>query len=369
MRLVISAVNFTEGGPLTVLRDAVKNAAQYYPNWEIIVLVNRIGILSEYDVIELEFPKAKKSWIYRLWLEWWSFKSLSVRLKPDVWLSLHDITPRVLAARQYVYCHNPAPFCREKIPFAILEKNFLLFKFFYGILYGVFIKRNNAVIVQQEWLRKIFLERFSLRRVIVAHPQRPRLSLGSRARINSLPKTFFYPAFPRVFKNFELLGDAIEILEGNYQWRGEILITIDGTENLYAEKIYHRYRHLKSLKFIGLQSALQMDEYYSTVDALIFPSLLETWGLPLSEARDNGLPILVADLPYARETVGSYDKVILFEPHSPRALALLILDLHLGRQKFGAISGSAIDNPYADSWKELFDLLLIQDELAKNEIS
>ena len=70
MKLVISAVNFTEGGPLTVLLDAVKAAEENFPKWDITVLVNNAGIIRSDRVSVLEFPYAKKSWLIRLFYEW-----------------------------------------------------------------------------------------------------------------------------------------------------------------------------------------------------------------------------------------------------------------------------------------------------------
>jgi hypothetical protein len=40
-RLVVSAVNFTEGGPLTALRQCLASAARtLVPGWEIVALVH-----------------------------------------------------------------------------------------------------------------------------------------------------------------------------------------------------------------------------------------------------------------------------------------------------------------------------------------
>ena len=361
MKLVISAVNFTEGGPLTVLLDAVKAAEENFPKWDITVLVNNAGIIRSDRVSVLEFPYAKKSWLIRLYYEWFYFKALSIKLKPEVWLSLHDITPRVVVSRQYVYCHNPTPFSSEKISNQLLDWKFLLFKRFYGCLYGFFIKRNSAVIVQQSWLRKEFKIRYLIPRVIVAHPNNSDSFSPLTSRRNKLPSTFFFPAFPRVFKNFELLGHALEILEEDSFWRGRVLITIDGTENLYSSVIHKKFKHLKSLEFIGLQSPEDIRKRYSKVDALIFPSLLETWGLPITEAKLHNLPILAIDLPYAHEAVGSYNRVSFFSADNPQKLASLILSLHLGRQAFGAAHLDEIEKPYAADWAELFNILLVDD--------
>jgi glycosyltransferase involved in cell wall biosynthesis len=360
MKLVISAVNFTEGGPLTVLREIVRTAAAHFPDWTLYVLVHAQGTVNEPRVIELPFPTAKRSWVRRLLLEWFGFKRLSRELQPDVWLSLHDITPRVEAGRQYVYCHNPAPFCTVAIPGEQHDPRFMLFRRFYSTLYRCFIHRNAAVIVQQEWLRQLFVERFGARRVIVAHPEvsEPKTTLSR----HSAPSRFLYPAFPRVFKNFEVLGKCAVILESDPLWTGEIVLTIDGSENSYADEIRQRFGHLRTLRFTGLQQPHQMAALYEACDVLLFPSLLETWGLPLTEAKVRGMPILAASLPYAHETVGSYDRVDFFDPQCAEALSEQMLGLHIGTRHFGSTERVAPTAPYANGWRELLAILLVEDQ-------
>jgi glycosyltransferase involved in cell wall biosynthesis len=57
---------------------------------------------------------------------------------------------------------------------------------------------------------------------------------------------------------------------------------------------------------------------YQRADALIYPSLLESYGLPLTEAMAMGLPILVADQPYAHALCG--DDAIYFDAKSKEGL-------------------------------------------------
>lgn len=47
---------------------------------------------------------------------------------------------------------------------------------------------------------------------------------------------------------------------------------------------------------------------------LIFPSYIETVGLPLLEARSVGGIIFVADCPYAHEVLGDYENAYFFDP-------------------------------------------------------
>jgi glycosyltransferase involved in cell wall biosynthesis len=104
-----------------------------------------------------------------------------------------------------------------------------------------------------------------------------------------------------------------------------------------------------------------MDRQYAICDALLFPSLLETWGLPLTEAKARGIPILAADLPYARETVGTCSAVRFFDPHNPQGLAELLIELSLGRSQFEAVQRSEPEEPFADGWRALLKILLVDD--------
>jgi len=53
---------------------------------------------------------------------------------------------------------------------------------------------------------------------------------------------------------------------------------------------------------------------YQTSSALIYPSLFESFGLPLIEARDGGIPILAGELDYVRDIV---EPIEAFDPFSP----------------------------------------------------
>ena len=57
---------------------------------------------------------------------------------------------------------------------------------------------------------------------------------------------------------------------------------------------------------------------YAASRALIFPSLSESFGLPLIEARQVGLPILASELDYVRDVC---EPVHSFDPHSPVSIA------------------------------------------------
>lgn len=358
---MISAVNVIEGGTLTVLRDCVAAAESMLPpEWRLIALVNRVDLIDAKRTELLAFPLAKKSWFIRIFYEWYYFRGLSKKLKPDLWLSLHDITPRVVAARQAVYCHNPAPFYKASWHEARLDYSFLLFNKFYKYLYGAFIKRNSWVIVQQDWLRAEFKRMHGNLPIIVAHP-RSSESIDSPP-ISPVPvgkqTVFFFPSFPRVHKNFELLCEATRHLTDWGVDRFCVQITMAGNENPYAREIRAKYGRLKNLDFIGLQNREQMVRRYREADVIVFPGKLETWGLPISEAKGHGKSLLLADLPYAHETVGTYDKVSFFDPADPWALAGQMKAVIESTWRPTGQTARQPDAPFAADWNELWQVVM-----------
>jgi len=358
LRVVVSAVNFTEGGPLTVLRDCLASAAATLPaEWELVALVHRADLVQEPRVRLISIPNSKKSWFHRLYWEWFGFGRVSRELKPALWLSLHDVTPRVSATRQAVYCHNASPFYSIGLREAVLEPKFLMFNQLYALLYRIFIRRNYCVIVQQDWLRTEFIRRMGKLPVVVAHPSFRTAERPFTTALQS-PLVFIYPAFPRVFKNIETLCRAAQILVVRGVTGFEVRLTLDGYENRYARWLLRRFGATTQVRFIGRQTKSEMDKQYRDASVVVFPSKLETWGLPITEGKAQRLPLLVADLPYARETVGIYDLVSFFPAESSEVLADLMQSMI--EQTWRPTGNHHPDPaaPFAPDWASLWGILI-----------
>ena len=358
--VVISAVNFNEGGPLTILRECLSEAsARLDHTWRIIAYVHDRSLINEPRVTFFEVPYAKRSWLARLYCEWFYFSRLSKSIQPDLWISLHDITPRVTARRQVVYCHNPSPFYKLSLREACIEPKFAIFNIFYKYVYLAFARRNSWIIVQQEWLRIEFRKWFGLLPIVVAHPVINEPVSCLRNDQDRRKVIFFYPALPRVFKNIETLLAAAKLLSSTTNLEFELRITIDGNENRYAKILLQTYRNLKVAKFIGRQTRLQMSEQYAQASAVLFPSKLETWGLPISEAKSWNKALLVSDLPYAHESVGNYDKAQFLPAESVTAWAVAMASIIEGTWSPMAAEVKPPNFPYTRNWTELLDLLIL----------
>ncbi|HCQ3249642.1 TPA: glycosyltransferase, partial [Escherichia coli] len=295
--------------------------------------------------------------------EYYDCRRISKEIKPDIWISMHDMTPTVICKNQFVYCHNPSPFYQSKLFDLKMDPSFFIFTLLYKYLYKINIKKNKAVIVQQDWLAHAFKKWYGVKNILVSKPEENdinNISLGCSEQKSY--GTYFYPALARTFKNFEVIGEAVQMLSTrNPQAYAKlnIILTIDGEENKYANYIYNKYSHLKAINFVGRLTRNEVNEYYSKVDVLLFPSKLETWGLPISEAKMKHLPMLVADLSYAKETVGTYDKVTFIDINDPNALAELFERCITGQHRFEKCSYVPNeDYIHSNSWSELAQNIL-----------
>ena len=113
------------------------------------------------------------------------------------------------------------------------------------------------------------------------------------------------------------------------------------------------------LHFIGLQDKQGTQELYDKCECLIFPSKLETWGLPISEFKNSGKKMILADLPYAHETANSAQSVAFFAPSDAGKLADLIKSVcNDDAFEFHGVKPQKIDEPFCKNWKQLIDLII-----------
>lgn len=367
--IVVSAVNLNVGGTLTILRDCLQflSGLAEKENCRVVALVHKkeLAFYPHIEYIEMRWPK--KAWVARLWCEYVTMRRISERLSPvTLWFSLHDTTPRVVAEHRAVYCHNPFPCYCWRMREWLFSPKVVLFSLLSKFAYRVNIHCNTYVVVQQQWIREEFMRLFQIadNKIIVAPP-------SSGKSISELPSVhtsrevqefrFLFAASPNSHKNFECFCEAVRMIHQQYpEMKFRADITLRGDENNYSKWLYKRWgSNLPPLHFIGFQDREKLYSYYRCCDCLVFPSKVETWGLPIAEFGAFGKPMLLADLPYAYETSGGCSQVAFFHPERPGELAEKMLRLMKGERSFLVdIEKKNIRSPKAESWEELFKILL-----------
>lgn len=359
--VVISGVNLVEAGPLSVIKDAVKTFDLNFTGaFRLMVLVYNKNLFKDLSLSQtefLEFRYPKKLWLLRVWFEYVHCYFLSKDLKPFFWFAIHDMSPNVRCSNQAVYCHNPAPFYKLNFREFLLEKPLIFFQLFYRFFYRINIRRNRFVAVQQNWLREKFKKDFKAKNVVVAYPDiSPEKKTVGIGKESGMPK-FIFPSLPRVFKNFEVLLQAAEILSTTITGF-EVILTISGSENKYAAYLKNKFQHVKQIKFTGVQPREKIFELYASCCCMVFPSKLETWGLPITEMKSFKKPIFVAKRPYAYETVGNYDKVCFFDSDDANQLSELMNALIENKIVYDKTDFKEPAAPFTTNWSDLFSLML-----------
>jgi len=192
-------------------------------------------------------------------------------------------------------------------------------------LFGLNIKYMKYVVVQSEVMSCQMVESYPelVDKIVVISQPPPKgfinkIKLKERAGYdNNL--SLFYPAAGYPHKNHELIAQ-LDREKGVADDVKEFIITLNDGKKL------NEYKGVTKINNVGRLSPKECISYYAKVDALFFPSVAESYGLPLVEAMMAGLPIICSDLPYARWMCE--DEAIYFDPNDVESAARAI---HLAR--------------------------------------
>jgi len=168
-------------------------------------------------------------------------------------------------------------------------------------------------------------------------------------------------------KNFELLIKGFNILKTRYQYNGKLLIVGDTCYKDYYVKLQNLIKDLKlknDIIFTGKIPHEEVFNYYLQCDAFVFPSLEETFGIPLIEALSLGVPTIASDgtkynnlfIPF-NELAGEY--AIYFDPYSEEDLA----------EKINMVlSSEELKNKFKENakiFRAKYDISIVASELIK----
>lgn len=322
MKTLIFDVPASSGGALSVLnmyyQQAITDAENNY------IFVVSVPKLTEQNNIKvLRYPNVKKSWLHRYYFDKFIEKKIIKETKPDKIISLQNIAIKANGIYQELYMHQSLPFIKIKFSFI---KHFKLWV--YQNIIGKKIKQSfdkvDKIIVQTKWIRDAIFEqtKTDINKIIVEMPNVDK-SLLIQNKQEKTASTFFYPASPMFYKNHSVIIEAAKILSAK-KIDYKFIFTVDGSENKYIAELKKQAGKSKlNIEWLGAISQEEVYKFYSRTN-LIFPSYVETFGLPLLEARLSNAPILASDMEFSREICEGYDKVAYFQYNDYKQLADII---------------------------------------------
>lgn len=279
---------------------------------------------------------------------------------PDVIVSFQNVAVAYPKARQIIYFHNLLPLTNIMWnPFLRDERTLFFYSTVYPYYIRMYLKKNMQVVVQTQSVKDMFVAKFRFPRENV-HVCRPDIVLPDKDTDISCDFekgtfNFIYPALLYKYKNHNLLIEAANIIKSRNPevWRKlRIHLTIAPEESHALIRRIHRNQCSDTFILHGSIVHTQLMAMFAGCSGLLFPSRLETLGIPLLEAASAGLPIIVSDLPYAREAVGGYEGAVFVDCADAELWANEIVKMCNNKQKnkLYKIEGKS-------SWSKFFGLI------------
>lgn len=313
-KILIYDVAAEDGGGMFVLKsfyEDVKNSILDI-EWTFFVSTN---ILEPTDKIQVNvFKSVKKSWLNRWWFENRQLPTLIREGRFDIIISLQNMPVKKCNVPQLVYLHQSLQYCPKHFSLLKSEERSLAFRQkFICRLIKKNIKFANHIFVQTDWIRKATIEWCGINedKISVVPVSFDNIKFPIKKYTGQKSHIFFYPARAEKYKNHMVVVEACRLLSKKGIENYKVLFTISSNSGSYAKSIIENSQGLP-IEFIGVIEAEKIWDYYCK-SILLFPSYLETCGLPLLEAKAAGAKILTSDLPFSHEALDDYPNVMFFK--------------------------------------------------------
>ncbi len=313
------------GGALTVLKEYYENAIlDSNPNNKHYFVVSKVDLKERSNVKIIKYPWIKKSWIHRIYFDYFIAPKLVRRFHVDEILSLQNLTLPFVETKQILYVHNAIPFSDFK--FSILKNPILwIYQNIIGRLIKKSIVKANSIIVQTEWMKEKILSQTGIEnnKIKVELPK-VNIPVISTSKKSSKKRLFFYPANSSSFKNHKIIIKALKYLKFDELKKCQIIFTLDKNLPKHFNEINDIIeKYSLPVEFVGNLSIEKMCEYYSK-SILIYPSYIESLGLPLLEAMKYKCQIISVSCNYAKEVLRNYEYVDYFDYNDEKHLTNIL---------------------------------------------
>lgn len=327
MRVLVVDVAAQYGGALSVLNDYLKIFSND-TNTEYFVVVGTLNYDDRQNIHFIKAPFVKKSAFHRLYFDNIFIKKLIRQITPDYILSLQNKALSVRKLPQEVLFHNALFISEKRYRFAESRMLWVYQNVISRLVKNSLKKKQiRKIYVQAEWIKCVLSEKWKIDRKII-EVKKPTISWENIdcSERKDIPGALFYPANGASYKNhITLLKACTEIWDEKGLDCGLTLYLTGHADSLSAQCKELLDRKEYPVVFVGRLTKQEMAEMYKKT-ALVFPSYIETVGLPIPEAKSFGCQIIVADCAYSRDAVGEYERVRYFNAFDEDKLKKLIIE-------------------------------------------
>jgi glycosyltransferase involved in cell wall biosynthesis len=316
------AINSKTGGAHSILENflnSIDSQSITDSNWFFIGNSEYKTICAQAN-INYQQLNLNKKWFLRITYDFLIFKMKYLKNQPpSIVISMQNTTPFCRKCdTTLTYIHQAIPFISNFSPSLIKNLKLFLIKYFYLFFIKAGISNTRAYfIVQSEWLKILCVSKLnqSQDRFLIHRPLPTDIDLNQFKNKKTNKNTFFYPSLFQQYKNHHLLIEAfIQLANNNPQENYVLELTIDD--------LLISIPHNLIIKYYGFISRSETLQKINNAMAVIYPSTIESYGMPIAESLYLNTPVLASDLPYARELMG--EKGVYFDPNKAQSIKVAI---------------------------------------------
>jgi len=365
MNIVVFNTAADSSGALTELeRFHDETACMLVRNmhWIYILGKARLKIKEGENAEVIQFSWTKRNWLYRLVFDYLVSYRIAKKFGADAIISLQNIALPIHKKPQLLYVQLCFAFVSYR--FKIVEPKLWIYQNIIGLFIKRSIKKANSVVVQTQWMRQACIKATNVPeskvKIVTPTIEIP-ITENRFSAIDDHRRTFFFPATAMRYKNHRLLINAFADLDHHRINNYRLILTIKGDENR-ASRLYKTMAVKSGLnvEFRGTISRSEVLSLYSK-SVLVFPSLLETVGLPLIEGMAFGTIIFAYDAEYSREVLSGYSDAYFFKTKEE----LVSLMLAVSFEDFEYHGGLKMEQKKTETWENVIHHFVDQCSLQK----
>jgi hypothetical protein len=252
--------------------------------------------------------------------------------KIDLVISLQNIIfPNMKKTPQVVLIHNALMFGKYQ---NISPYNMRLYISSLVLKYRIkkSMQKSVKVLVQTNWMKNecIKLSENQEDRIQVIFPTINRSNNINYIDTKENRCRFFYPSSPYYYKNHLTILKAARLLNINGIDNYKIIFTFKNNANKYAQFLdSYSKEHEINVDFIGYINKSDIENIYSQ-SILLFPSYIESFGMPLLEAKQSKAIIIASNEQYHKDILTDYANVQYFNTYNHEELFIIMKKMIYG---------------------------------------
>ena len=320
--ILINGLNLSIGGGKNILDNYIEQLFENNLNHTYFILTPNYQTYKRYSkerLIVVDIENNYKKNIFFIGLYFFRFSRLLKKLQIDLVFNFGDVIIPTRIPQIYFFDWAYAVYSEKYIWKGMSGKDFLLRKT-KVFLIDRYIRSVQMVIAQTKNISNRLKLKYNIENVkVIPTPIGFDFSKSYCYKDFHLPENkqyFLYPATFSTHKNFDVLISLGELIKKeNLPFL--IVLTIDesvATDFIAKMKI----NKLDCIFNVGKIAGEYMPSLYQHCDVLLFPTLLETYGLPYIEAMAFEKPILTSDLDFAHTICD--DVAYYFDPFNPKSI-------------------------------------------------